>query len=1090
MPSLSFAFHLLFLLLIFSFTPGKGSHSFHNDHQSLVAFRNLIASDPHHSLADWTPANPFCNWTGVTCNRRHPDRVASLNLTLMDLSGSISASLGNLSFLRTLDLSGNALTGHIPPQLGRLFRLRKLRLSHNELDGDIPTQLCSCRNLTLLAVSFNNLTGNIPRELGSLPLLQGLYLGANELTGTIPSSLGNLSSLIELDLGHNSLTGPIPSQLVGCKNLTFLNLFRNHLTGNIPRELGSLPQLQNLFLDHNELTGTIPSSLGRLTRLQGLDLTLNDLSGRIPTSLSNMLNLQYLNLAGNQLSGEIPKFIGNFSNLVFLGLSVNNLSGTVPIELAKLSFLEKLLLNNNQLDSGNAINMPFLTSLTNCSHLYYLWLDNNKLSGALPLAIGRLSTNLSMLTLSNNKIQGNIPPHIGNLSSLILLNLSENFLNGNVPPLGKLVKIERLYLSNNNLEGNIPDYFEGLHHLGLLDLSGNSLSGKIPNSLSLLKQLRRLHLHHNNLSGTIPSSLGDCILLELLDLSHNRLSGIIPHEIGKFCNLQFYLNLSWNLLEVSLPMEIGKIAMAQAIDISVNQLIGAIPPALGSCNELQLLNLSRNSFQGSIPESLGNLQSLASLDLSLNNLSGIIPVVTLKNLKMLQSLNLSFNNFIGEIPEGGFFANRTVVMSLIGNPGLCGLEVFQLPACQTPRHHFALVKRLILPLSGVAAFILCCLLLGFLWKRKGFFWNRNMLVQNFDSSQAILQRLEHKRISYQELHIATNGFAEANLLGTGNFGSVYRGILIDGTLVAVKVFHLLKDKAEKSFKAECSVLQKVRHRNLVKIITSCCNIDFKGLVFKFMSNGSLEKHLYPNTNDNNGEDACEMGLKTRLDIVIDVAHAIEYLHHDSFVQVVHCDLKPNNVLIDEDMSGHVTDFGIARLVDETSTESLTSTLSLKGSMGYIAPEYGFGQPVSTKGDIYSYGILLLEMLTRRRPTNDMFSGDLNLHKWVNLAFPSSVKEVIDNNLLREVEGDEFEENNVFNCISSLIQVGLVCSKDSPNERPTMRDVVMVLENLRNDLGANAIASRRLRQSISNLLSNTNATRSDTHASNAHSSSSF
>eukprot|EP00253_Pinus_taeda_P007242 PITA_07242 len=786
MPSLSFAFHLLFLLLIFSFTPGKGSHSFHNDHQSLVAFRNLIASDPHHSLADWTPANPFCNWTGVTCNRRHPNRVASLDLSCMDLSGPISPSLGNLSFLRMLDLSANALTGHIPPQLGRLYRLRELWLEHNELDGDIPPQLCSCRNLTFLALSFNKLTGNIPSELGSLPLLQDLYLGVNELTGTIPSSLGNLSSLIELTL------------------------------------------------ESNELTDTVPSFVGRLSRLETL-LASNHLSGRIPTSLSNMSNLQFLG---------------------------------------------------------------------------------------------------------------------------------------------------------------------------------------------------------------------------------------------------------------SLPMEIGKIAMAQAIDISVNQLIGAIPPALGSCNELQLLNLSHNSFQGSIPESLGNLQSLASLDLSLNNLSGIIPVVTLKNLKMLQSLNLSFNNFTGEIPEGGFFANRTVVMSLIGNPGLCGPQVFQLPACQTPRHHFALVKRLILPLSGVAAFILCCLLLGFLWKRKGSFWNRNMPVQNIDSSQAILQRLEHKRISYQELHIATNGFAEANLLGTGNFGSVYRGILIDGTLVAVKVFHLLKDKAEKSFKAECSVLQKVRHRNLVKIITSCCTIDFKGLVFKFMSNGSLEKHLYPHTNDNNGEDACEMGLKTRLDIAIDVAHAIEYLHHDSFVQVVHCDLKPNNVLIDEDMSGHVTDFGIARLVDETSTESLTSTLSLKGSMGYIAPEYGFGQPVSTKGDIYSYGILLLEMLTRKWPTNDMFSGDLNLHKWVNLAFPSSVKEVIDSNLLREVEGDEFEESNVFNCISSLIQVGLVCSKDSPNERPTMRDVVMVLENLRNDLGANAISSRRLRQSISNLLSNTNATRSDTHASNAHSSSSF
>jgi hypothetical protein len=434
-----------------------------------------------------------------------------------------------------------------------------------------------------------------------------------------------------------------------------------------------------------------------------------------------------------------------------------------------------------------------------------------------------------------------------------------------------------------------------------MDISGNNLSGKIPNSLSTLKQLMRLHLHHNKLSETIPSNLGDCINLELLDLSHNRFTGSIPHEIAKLSHLQFYLNLSCNLLEGSLPMEIGKIAMAQAIDISVNQLIGVIPPTLGSCSELQLLNLSQNSFQGSIPDSLGNLQSLMNLDLSSNSLSGAIPVVTLKKLKMLQSLNLSFNNLTGEIPKGGFFANRTISMSLIGNPSLCGPQVFQLPACQTTRAHFAFVKRVLLPVSGAISFILCCLLLGFLWKQ-------NMCMQNFDSSQVIFQNFEHRRISYQELHIATNGFAEANLLGAGNFGLVYKGILSDGTLVAVKVFQLQKDKVEKSFREECIVLKKVRHRNLVRIITSCSNLHFKGLVFEFMSNGSLEKHLYPNIDENNGEYVCDMGPKTRLDIAIDVAHAIEYLHHDSFVQVVHCDLKPNNVLLDEDMSGHVARF--------------------------------------------------------------------------------------------------------------------------------------------------------------------------------------
>jgi LRR receptor-like serine/threonine-protein kinase FLS2 len=410
-------------------------------------------------------------------------------------------------------------------------------------------------------------------------------------------------------------------------------------------------------------------------------------------------------------------------------------------------------------------------------------------------------------------------------------------------------------------------------------------------------------------------------------------TGRIPREIAKLYNLQFYLNLSWNLLDGSLPMEIGKIAMAQAIDISANQLTGVIPPTLGSCSELQSLNLSRNAFHGSIPESLGNLQSLMNLDLSFNSLSGTIPI-TLQKLKMLQFLNLSFNNLTGEIPKGGFFANQTTIMSFIGNPNLCGPHVFMLPTCPTPRDHFALVKKILFPMSGAIAFILCCLLLGFLWRG-------NIHIQNFDSSQAIFQKLEHKRISFQELHIATNGFTETNLLGSSSTGSVYKGILSDGTLVAVKVFQLQNDQGEKSFKAECSVLQKVRHRNLVRIITSCSNLHFKGLVFQFMPNGSLEKHLYPDRDENNGEDVCGLGLKTRVNIAIDVAHAMEYLHHYSYVQVVHSDIKPSNVLLDEDMTGHVTDFGLARLIGATSTDSLTSTLALRGSMGYIAPGMDF-----------------------------------------------------------------------------------------------------------------------------------------------------
>jgi len=315
---------------------------------------------------------------------------------------------------------------------------------------------------------------------------------------------------------------------------------------------------------------------------------------------------------------------------------------------------------------------------------------------------------------------------------------------------------------------------------------------------------------------------------------------------------------------------------------------------------------------------------------------------------------------------------------------------------------------------------------------------------------------------------------------------VYKGILSDGTLIAVKVLQLQNDQVNKSFQIECNVLRKVRHRNLVKIVTSCSNPYFKALVFEFMPNGTLEKHLYPGRYNNSGDDVCELGLKTRLDIAIDVAYAIEYLHHDSSVQIVHCDIKPNNVLLDEDMVGHVTDFGIARLISESSTDSLTSTLALKGTMGYIPPEYGLGDIISTQGDVYSYGILLLEMLTRKQPSSDMFVEDLNLHNWVNLAFPNTVKGVIDSSLFNEIDGDESEENNTLKCLISLLRVGLLCSKGSPQERPPMRVVVTMLKSIREDFMGNASASHGLGRSISSLrkenITRNNASLSDDESS--------
>ncbi|KAH9318983.1 hypothetical protein KI387_020752, partial [Taxus chinensis] len=539
------------------------------------------------------------------------------------------------------------------------------------------------------------------------------------------------------------------------------------------------------------------------------------------------------------------------------------------------------------------------------------------------------------------------------------------------------------------------------------------LSGQIPNSLGDLPQLRQLFLYRNRLSGKIPASLGRCQNFELVDFSYNNLEGNIPPEVAGLQNLHFYFNISNNLLKGSLK-EMNKMAMVQAIDVSLNNFSGEIPAALSSCTDLHYLNLSGNSFDGSIPTSLTKLKNLEDIDLSRNNLSGAIPV-SFTEMKTLKHINLSSNRLTGGVPKGGVFV--TLNESAVGgNPGLCGTWINLQPCPHSKHRHHPVSKKVIVPiLVGIAIFIMSFFLFVFSYTRR-------RTAQNTPSLQ-----IGPTRISYEELSIATNGFSEANLLGVGSFGSIYKGILSNAANIAVKVLNFHDKNAEQSFITECDVLKRVKHRNVIKIISSCFTPDFKALVLPLMSNGSLERWLHPH-----GEDDCNLTLSDRLRISMDIAQGMAYLHHQCFVQVIHCDLKPNNVLLGDDMTSYIADFGIAKLLFGNSMGSLTSTNALKGSAGYIPPEYGMGGRISTKGDVYTYGILLLELLTRRKPTDDMFVEGINLQNWVALNFPNNIQEVIDNSLLKDVNGPEI--SMVSTCLTQLMEVGLVCTRELPQQR--------------------------------------------------------
>ncbi|KAL7614874.1 receptor kinase-like protein Xa21 [Lactuca sativa] len=967
------------------------SASNETDYEALLQFKSMISNE--EALSSWNASFHFCNWSGVSCGKRHR-RVTALVLESQGLQGSLSPHVGNLSFLGVFSLKNNSIIGRIPHELGRLSRLRRLNLGSNGFNGVIPTNLSSCSNIELLALYDNKLVGSIPEEFRFLSKLTSILIDTNKLTGGIPSALGNITSLDTFSAADNPFGGSIPDTLGRLKSLRIFYCGNCSLSGTIPHSIYNLSLLTNISLANNQLTGRLPSALGAM--------------------LPHLLSLQ---LRDNQLTGSLPSSISNCSKLQHLEVSKNSFSGKLTINFATLKDINYINLGDNMYGFQEADDdMKFIDTLQNCSKLDRLDLRYCNFKGLLPESIGNLSNQLRFLNLRGNQLYGNLPSSIGNLDGLTILALDYNRFTGKIPStIGKLKKLQIGDLSDNQFSGPIPDAIGNLSLLITLDLSTNRLEWHVPSSLGNCHQLSELYLDENNFSGNIPK--------QLLQLS----------------SLNIALGLSQNNMSGSLPKEVGDLKMLTSLDLSDNRFSGNIPSSIGGCTSLLLLSLKGNLFQGSLPPSLGSLRGISTLDLSNNNLSGQIPPF-LERLKVVEYVNLSFNDFEGEVPGIGVFANASA-FSVLGNSKLCGgLAELGLPKCKEKRKHkkkFPLFVIIILIASPF--FMVLCFV--YVWCKK----------KKDQPSESSTDR-RFIKVSYNQLLKATNSFSEANLIGKGGFSSVYKGILHhEDTLVAVKVIHLQNRGAHKSFISECEAWKSIRHRNLLKIITSCSSVDFQGndfkaLVYEFMPNGSLHDWLHLNASTS------RLNLLQRISILIDVASALDYLHNHCLPAIVHCDLKPSNILLDDEMVAHVGDFGLARFLGTDSNQNSTS--GIRGTIGYAAPEYGGGSDMASSGDVYSFGILLLEVITGKRPTDNIFTGGLNLHKFACMALLDHFTDVVADDLVHFLQEDAIatqctSENakKTEECLSSIVKIGVSCSVDSPPQRMNIENALHELQHI-------------------------------------------
>ncbi|CAJ1951521.1 unnamed protein product [Sphenostylis stenocarpa] len=966
-----------YYLIIFLFLSCVRSQTQLQDQEHAILLRIKQHLQNPSFLRHWTPSNTrHCSWSEITCTG---DSVTGLTLFNSNIKQTLPNFMCDLKNLSHVNFSTNSIPGEFPTFLYKCSKLVSLDLEGNEFTGSIPNDIDNLVNLQYLNLGSTNLNGDIPESIGRLKQLRFLQLHFCLFNGTFPyESIANLVDLEFLDMSSNLVLPPFkfPSSLTQLKKLKFLHMYSSNLFGEIPETIGEMVALENLDLSRSNLSGHIPKGLFMLRNLSILYLFENSLSGEIP-GVVEALNLTDLDLAQNHLTGKIPQDFGKLQKLRWLSLSLNHLSGEIPQSLGRLASL---------------------------THFHVMY---NNLSGIFPPDFGRYSQ-LKTFVIANNSFSGRLPESLCYHGQLLNLSAFNNYLTGKLPEsLGHCSSLTDLKIYNNEFSGSIPS---GLwtFNLSSFMVSNNKFTGELPERLS--PTISRLEISNNQFSGRIPTGVSSWTNVVVFKASENYLNGSIPEEL------------------TNLPM-------LTTLLLDHNQLTGPLPSDIISWKSLGNLNLSHNQLSGQIPVVIGRLPVLNQLDLSENQFSGQIPSI----LPRLTNLNLSSNHFTGRVPSE--FENSVYSTSFLDNSGLCAdTPVLNLRLCNVG------FKRLTKGSSWSLALILCLVAVAFLLallialllalltallivklhrRRK----------QELDNSWKLIS---FQRLSFTESNIVSS-MTEHNVIGSGGFGTVYR-VPVDGLgYIAVKKIssnRKLDRKLESSFRAEVKILSNIRHKNIVKLLCCIFNEDSMLLVYEYLENRSLDRWLH-----NKGKSSAVsvsvhhfvLDWPKRLQIAIAVAHGLCYMHHDCSPPIVHRDIKTSNILLDAQFNAKVADFGLARMLMKPG--ELATMSSVVGSFGYMAPEYVQTTRVSEKIDVFSFGVVLLELTTGKEANYGDEHSSLAEWAWRHIIVGSKIEELLDN---------DFMDPSYTNEMSSVFKLGVLCTSTLPANRPSMKDVLNML----------------------------------------------